>query len=253
MLKIVTRLKEKNSESIPEQYHSFLTDVCKNSPVAGYMQVTSKKPLILLRQFCVRKLDVRNGIFNAELFELRKQLPVLWPQLVQICEFENSNFLPHDVATTILALLEVRNQTFRKAPQRYQEDYKKYKESETYMDDPTQFYPMHELQTYPKQYNVNKKVDSEFCEKNFPQHHDFADGIFSIGCCCELSITYGFEIMMAHESARHFFKFLMNRKINFKNLEGVIFDFACNLHRYCLFSIFYIIFPTQRLFVQVCP
>ena len=33
---------------------------------------------------------------------------------------------------------------------------------------------------------------------------NFADGIFSIGCCCELSITYGFEIMMAHESSRHF-------------------------------------------------
>ena len=40
--------------------------------------------------------------------------------------------------------------------------------------------------------------------------------------------------MMAHESARHFFKFLMNRKINFKNLEGVIFDFACGLHCYAL-------------------
>ena len=131
-----------------------------------------------------------------------------------LSEFENSNFLPHDVSLTVLALLEIRNQTFRKAPQRYQEDYIKYEESETYMDDPTQFYPMHELQTYPKNYNVNKKVDSDFCEKNFPQHHHFADGIFSISCCCEVSITYGFEIMMAHESARHFFKFLMNRKIN---------------------------------------
>ena len=39
---------------------------------------------------------------------------------------------------------------------------------------------------------------------------------------------------MAHESARHFFKFFMNRSINFKNLEGVIFDFACGLHRYAL-------------------
>ena len=88
----------------------------------------------------------------------------------------------------------------------------------------SEFYQMHNLKTYPKLYNVSNRINQEFCEKNFPQHHDFADGIFSIGCCCELSITYGFEIMMAHESSRHFFKFLMNRKINMKNLEGVIFD-----------------------------
>ena len=73
------------------------------------------------------------------------------------------------------------------------------REIHSYMDDPTQFYSMHKLQTFPKQYNVNKKVDLEFCEKNFPQHHDFADGIFSIGCCCELSIRNGYEIMMAYD------------------------------------------------------
>ena len=234
LLKLLTRIKEKHPENIPDQYHSFITDVCKNSPIAGYMQVTSNKPLILLRQFCVRQLDVRSGLFNTELYELRSQLPVLWQQLVNICEYEDSNFLPHDISGIVLALLNIRKQTFRKAPQRYAEDYIKFDESGVYKEDPTQFYPMHELKTYPKQYKVNKKIDTEFCEKNFPQHHDFADGIFSIGCCCELSITYGFEIMMAHESARHFFKFLMNRKLNLKNLEGVIFDFACNLHRYAL-------------------
>ena len=147
-----------------------------------------------------------------------------------MCIFEKSDFLPKDVANIILTLLKIRRNTFRNGPQRYQEDYIKYDKKEN----PTQFYPNHELKTYPKLYNVSKKVDEDFCEKNFPQHHDFADGIFSIGCSCELSITYGFEIMMAHESARHFFKFLMNRRINFKNLEGVIFDFACGLHRYAL-------------------
>ena len=70
-------------------------------------------------------------------------------------------------------------------------------------------------------YNVSKKVDEDFCEKNFPQHHDFADGIFSIGCSCDLSITYGFEIMMAHESARHFFKF--EQKNQFQELGGSYF------------------------------
>ena len=40
--------------------------------------------------------------------------------------------------------------------------------------------------------------------------------------------------MCAKESARHFFRFLMCRKINFAKLEGVIEDFACGLHPYVL-------------------
>ena len=83
-------------------------------------------------------------------------------------------------------------------------------------------------------WDVANKNDEDFCEKKFPSHHDFADGIFSIGCACELSITYGFELMLGHESPRHFFKFLMNRKVNFKKLDGVVFDFACGLQRYAL-------------------
>ena len=40
--------------------------------------------------------------------------------------------------------------------------------------------------------------------------------------------------MLGHESARHFFRFLMCRKVNFLKLEGVIEDFACGLHPYVL-------------------
>ena len=58
--------------------------------------------------------------------------------------------------------------------------------------------------------------------------------LISIGCCCKFSVTYGFELMCAKESARHFFRFLMCRKINFAKLEGVIEDFACGLHPYVL-------------------
>ena len=227
---VIRRLSVDYPSILPEPYKIFLTDVGKGSPVAGFIQVTSKKPLVQLRQFCNREIDLRNGNYQQELAELKSQLPALWQQLMDICILENSNFLPLDIANIVIRLLSIRRNTFRNGPQRYAEDYIKYDTRENQ----TQFYPNHELKTYPKRYNVSKKVDEDFCEKNFPKHHDFADGIFSIGCSCNLSITYGFEIMMAHESARHFFKFLMNRKLNLKNLEGVIFDFACGLHRYAL-------------------
>ena len=229
---VIDRLSKKSSETLPEPYILFLADVSKNTPVAGLIQVTSKKSLLLLRQFCVRQLDVRNGNHSQELYILNSELPSLWPQLINICEHEESNFLPHDVSKIVLGLLTVRKNTFRNAPQRFSEDYIKYENE--FNEDPTQYYPMHKLLTFPKLYNVTRKNDEDFCEKKFPSHHDFADGIFSIGCACELSITYGFELMLGHESPRHFFKFLMNRKVNFKKLEGVIFDFACGLQRYAL-------------------
>ena len=80
----------------------------------------------------------------------------------------------------------------------------------------------------------NIKVDDEHCEKTFPSHSDFLDGIFSIGCCCPLAITYGFELIMGRESAQHIFRFLMCRKINFEKLDGIIEDFACGLQPYAL-------------------
>ena len=40
--------------------------------------------------------------------------------------------------------------------------------------------------------------------------------------------------MLKHESARHFFKFLMTRKIDFNNLDGIIEDYACGVHQYAL-------------------
>ena len=58
--------------------------------------------------------------------------------------------------------------------------------------------------------------------------------MFTIGCCCEFSITYGFELMLYKESARQFFRFLLNRKINYRRLRGVIYDYSCGLLRYCL-------------------
>ena len=47
-------------------------------------------------------------------------------------------------------------------------------------------------------------------------------------------VTYGFELNLQHESGRNFFKFLTCRKINFRKLKGIIYDFSCGLQRYCM-------------------
>ena len=61
---------------------------------------------------------------------------------------------------------------------------------------------------------------------------------FTIGCTCELNVSYGFELQMGAESARSIFKLQMCRKFQMDNgrkkLRGWIYDNACNTHRYCL-------------------
>ena len=156
----------------------------------------------------------------------------MWSHLRDVCNHEDNNFLPDDIARIVLKLLEIRRQSFRKTPQRYAEDYFKY--TGEYNEHQTTFFPVHPNVRYPKRYNVNNVKDEEWCEKDFPRAHDFADGIFSIGCPCAMNVTYGFELNLKHESGRNFFRFLTCRKVNFKKLKGIIYDFSCGLQRYCL-------------------
>ena len=101
------------------------------------------------------------------------------------------------------------------------------------------YFPYTEEQGHPPEQNlihneISGKDDDNQCEKTFPSHSDFINGMFVIGCPCLSSITYGFDLMVKPESARHFFRFLMCWRINFGELEGVIEDFACGLQPYCL-------------------
>ena len=155
--KVVTRLSKDFTDVLPQPYQVFLTDACKNSPVAGYIQVTRNRPLVLLRQFCIKQLDARNGHHQEELSELKSQLPSLWKQLVDICVLENSSFLPHDVSAIVLAMLNIRKQTYRGGEERYKDDYISFDKTGIYEENQTQFYPMHRLKTYPKLYKVSKK------------------------------------------------------------------------------------------------
>ena len=148
-----------------------------------------------------------------------------------ICELESSSFLPDIVAKIVLCLIYIWRKVFEKSPQRYKEDYIPYTSSR---EPPTSCFPNHPVEQHLNRYNVSGKDDEDHCEKTFPSHTDFIDGMFIVGCPCPSPVTYGFELMMGPESARHFFRFLMCCRVNFEKLEGIIEDFACGLHPYFL-------------------
>ena len=159
-------------------------------------------------------------------------MPALWPNLVDIFNMEHTVYLPEDVSRIILKLIEIRKSTFRNAATRSTEDYIDWEDPAT--EHPTQFYPNWPIFRYPKKYIVRNTADCEFCCKAFKKHTDFSYGVFSVGCACELNITYGYELMLCKESAHNIFRLLMSMDPNLHSLQGVIFDHACGLDQYIL-------------------
>ena len=230
------RYDNPEAESLPQCYTKFFTEVCSGTAVAGIMQATSSASLKILKEFSQRKLDLRSGNHSDEIQLLKSDLPVVWRMLNDICMHHDSNFLPQNISRVILKMISVRYNTFTLKQQRYfDQDVFTYEKDGVFAEHPLAFYPHFPILTYPKRYETNNTTyEDDWCSKNFPEHSDFAAGIFSVGCPCRKSITYGFELMLGPESARFPFKFLMNRKHDRTKLRGFIWDYACGLHRYAL-------------------
>ena len=159
----------------------------------------------------------------------------MWPHLVKICELEKTTFLPQDVSVIVLQLLQIRHDTFQKCTERYADGYF-YPEDYPieFNEVPTEFYPTLPIIRYPKKYRIAGKNEEDLCFKWFNDHQDFIYGLFSVGCTFEYNVTFGYEIMLNKESSHNLFRFLRTRDVNLNKLEGVLFDFCCNLHPYAL-------------------
>ena len=130
---------------IPEIFIRFIADIAKSSSVAGLLQVTSNKPLTILKKFYLEEINVRSPSQHENLSILNAQLPTFWPQLIEICELNKSEFLPESVKLIVLRILKIRRNTFKNSPQRYNEDYFPYQKEGIFKEDQTQFYPNHPL------------------------------------------------------------------------------------------------------------
>lgn len=219
-------------DDVPDEYHPFLKELSLNCSVTGLLNVTSERPLEILESFCERNIDLRSPNEHDNLQLVKKELPALWQCLLQILKLEKQQkFLPWDVSYIVKKLISIRRGLYRTAPDRRNQDYISYPENQ---EEPTQCYPNWALYRYPKEYRVNGNQDQHNCNKQFNKAKDFAFGLFSIGCCCRRNITLGFELMLKKESSQNLFRVLMCRDLNFENLKGICFDFACQTDRYML-------------------
>ena len=218
---------------VPKEYRRLLSNIVKSTPVVGLLQVSSNLPLEYLMSFALQRTNLRAAENQTQLRLVQIELPVFWQIIIDIMKLENGEWLPIHVAKIVRLLIRKRITTFSEAVSRQGVEYFPWDDQNR--DHPTSYYPFHPILRLPKKYAIKNKRDDDFCSK-FTQdkQNDFGNGFFSIGCACPNPITYGFELCLAPESEHNLSRFLLCRRINFKRLSAVIFDFACGLHEYVL-------------------
>ena len=107
LVNLVRHIVQKFPEEMPACYKSFMANICKPTSVRGLLQVLSPEPLEYLEEYCKEVLDVRSHYSQHQLKVLESSLPAIWPDLDEVCNIENSVFLPKPVSQIILRLLKV--------------------------------------------------------------------------------------------------------------------------------------------------
>ena len=186
-----------------------------------------------------QQLDVCDKDQTGILLHLQQELPALMKVLLNIIKLEhNSKFLPADVGDIVYQLLDIREEMFRTATIQDPNCYVRWPESNTpdegLEEHSTQFYPNWELTSYLKKYVVSNVRDPDFCNKAYETAETFSFGFLSVGCCCQLNQTLGFELLLNKESPKNLFRLLMCRDLEFSRLRGIIFDHACRLNQYIM-------------------
>ena len=63
-------------------------------------------------EYCKRDLSLRSVRAQYQLNIVKSSLPALWPDLDDICQLEDIEYLPNSISNALLKLIEIRNLTF---------------------------------------------------------------------------------------------------------------------------------------------
>ena len=191
---LVERVSIDWPDDMPKPYKRLIGNISKYSSVAGFLQVTGPEPLDILEAYCQEMLDLRSAANSDKQKIISSELPALWPNMLDILNLEKKNFLPADISSIFLKLIQIRKNTFVNAAERSSDDYVDWEDPNK--EHQSQYYPHWPIFRYPKKYEVRNVTDCDFCDKAFNKHRDFTHGVFSVGCACAANITYGYELML---------------------------------------------------------
>ena len=231
VVNLIRALGNTDEDKVPPPYKRLIGNICKPTSVRGFIQVTGPEALEYLKLHCEGTINIKTVEHKDKLLCVIQQLPVLWPILEDICNFEKSSIFLQEVSDIVLKLLEIREDTFRNATNRDENVYYNYEDNE---EPKTMCFPNNPTIKHPKKYSVNGVNDKDLCEKAFLGHSHFTAGIFTAGCACKFNITLGWEIMLNNESPRNLFRLLMCNQFDHEKMVGVLIDHACRFDAYML-------------------
>ena len=104
---LVERVSIDWPDEIPTPYKRFIGNISKYSSVAGFLQVTGPESLDILEAYCQERLDLRSATNSEKQKIISSELPALWPNMLNILNLKKKNFLPADISSIFLKLIQI--------------------------------------------------------------------------------------------------------------------------------------------------
>ena len=154
---LVQRISLSSPDDIPKHFKRLLGNICKISSVAGFLQILTSESLEILEEYCNQSLDLRSAEHAEKQKMIKEEMPALWPNVIDILNLENANYLPGDVSSIILKMIHIRRNTLLNSAARSSDDYIELEDPE--IEHPTQFYPNWTIWRYPTK-NIVRNMNS---------------------------------------------------------------------------------------------
>ena len=210
----------------PAMYKNFFFELSHNSPLCGVFQIANNRECLeLIEHVLDGTIDLTDSDRRCELEVLHCHAPIMAEFLANVTKKGHLRIASRLIADIISCI----SRPFENSPVHSEDDYPPPTDSHF------AFFPslpkFHDDATYSANREGDCKKDEKMdCRKESYGHPTLSPGIFTI--FCEHGVCYGFELMTSHESPRHPFSIFKTR---FKTAaKCIIYDNACQLHKYCL-------------------
>lgn len=220
---LIKRLtNETKSRISPDAFQTLFYELSLTSPAVGLLQIGGDEYVFdLIRRVANNTLSLFESSAPEHLTYLKDRTPILCNFLSKIKTPDG--YIPRDVGQVVLIILTKIEKCFSR------DDENSYP---AIFEDKLSFFP-----TLPQRhgygyYEADKKSTSDTtnCRKDSYKHPKLTPGIFTI--FCPHGICYGFQAMTSCESPKVPFNIFKTRFT--KAPSVIIYDNACNLHKYCL-------------------
>eukprot|EP00058_Branchiostoma_floridae_P024016 XP_002609506.1 hypothetical protein BRAFLDRAFT_95599 [Branchiostoma floridae] len=225
LVEILQRLRSEGGGRIaPTSYRKLLSELAKNSPVCGIVQVGEDAEAIqLVGKLAKGAIGLVTSADSA--IRLQKSAPVIFGSLRDITK--GGGEIPGDVKELLLRIHSILDKMFNDVPVPPESAY-----PPPAAPSGLAFFPGLDQHIGLPRYEADAKSSGNpgSCRKESYGHPSLTPGIFTL--FCRHGICYGFDCMTSCESPRHPYQIFRTRFRKAPNV--IVYDNACKLHQYAL-------------------